>query len=293
MTQKIIIAVIGLVLLLAIGAYFFRDSLSFLPSLGETPISQTKYVCDLDKTIDASIYEGKAVLVLSDGRTIDVPQLISASGVRYGNGDESFVFWTEGAEAYISEGLQGDLTYTNCEVPVVGEEPRSTYASSTMGISFKYPKTYTLGVGYQYTGFPKKPISGIKVIIPATMATGTNLSNQDTGVSIEQLPRALNCSADIYMVANVRAETISEGGVTYSVASSTEGAAGQRYEEIVYALPSTKPCTAVRYFIHYAAIENFEPGMVREFDRAALLLEFDKIRDSLRISATSTASMTP
>lgn len=291
MAQKIVIGVMGLVLLGAVGYYFVGGP---LPSLGagKDPLSSSSFLCDKNRTIKADFFEGKVRLLLDGERDITLPQLISASGVRYGNEDESFVFWNKGDTAFITEGLQHDETFSNCEVEVPGQEPRSTYASSTMGISFKYPKASTLGVTYQYTGFPKKPIAGVKVLIPDTMATGTNLSSYDSGVSVEQLPRARNCTADIFINADVRATPFVQNGTSYTVASSTDAAAGNRYEEIVYALSGTTPCTAVRYFLHYAAIENFADGAVREFDRATVFAELDKIRLSLRLSATSTG-MTP
>lgn len=293
MTQKILIGGIGLVLVLAAGAYFFWGGSMPAFSAKKAPINSASFICDKDRAIKADFYEGKVNLALDDGRDIELPQLISASGVRYGNEDESFVFWNKGDTAFITEGPQKQETFSNCEVEVPGQTPRSTYASSTMGITVKYPKSYTLGEGYQYTGFPKKPILGVKFIIPGAMATGTNLSNADTGVSIEQLPRAINCTADIFLVANVRASSVTENGFTYSVATTSDAAVGNRYEEIVYALPGTKPCTAVRYFLHFAAIENFGPdNPVREFDRAAILADFDKIRASLQLSATS-SGMTP
>ena len=81
---------------------------------------------------------------------------------------------------------------------------------------------------------------------------------------------------------------------TYSAASSTGAAAGNRYEESVYAIAGSNPCTAVRYYIHYAAIENFEPGVVREFDRATLLAAFDTIRASLLLGTPApAATVTP
>lgn len=290
MIQKIVIGVIGLVLVgVAVGYYLYGDSLS---SIGETPLNSAAFICDQEKTIKADFYERKVRLMLDDGlntpRTIEVPQLISASGARYGNEDESFVFWNKGDTAFVTEGLQKDETFSNCEAEVPGQEPRSTYASSTMGISIKYPKSYTLGVTYQYTGFPKKPINGVKVLIPATMATGTNVSNFDTGVSVEQLPRAQSCTGDIFVVDNVKATSVTENGVSYSVATTSGAGAGNLYEEMVFALSGSKPCTAVRYFIHSMSIGNFEPGVAREFDREALIAEFDKIRASLVLTSTST-----
>jgi hypothetical protein len=81
----------------------------------------------------------------------------------------------------------------------------------------------------------------------------------------------------------VKSQTVKEGVRSYSVASTTDAAVGNRYEEWVYAIPDSHPCTAVRYFIHYAAIENFPQGAVQEFDKAALLSTFDQIRRTLAL----------
>ncbi|HUX35628.1 MAG TPA: MliC family protein [Candidatus Paceibacterota bacterium] len=86
------------------------------------------YSCDGNKTITASFYRGVNVpvpqpgeppipggsvdLKLSDGRSMTLPQTISASGVRYANPDESFIFWNKGNGAFIME--NNVETYSNC-----------------------------------------------------------------------------------------------------------------------------------------------------------------------------------
>lgn len=176
------------------------------------------------------------------------------------------------------------------DTPPIAQEPTTnTYATSTFSAS--YPTGYTVDERYAFQFNEDKAIQGVKFTIPGTMATGTNLS-ADSGISVEWLPRAQNCTADIYLRANVRAEALTDAGMTYSVASSTEAAAGNRYEEIVYAYPTSEPCTAVRYFIHSTNIGNYEPGAVREFDRDALLREFDQIRRSISFGAQSATSST-
>jgi hypothetical protein len=61
----------------------------------------------------------------------------------------------------------------------------------------------------------------------------------------------------------------------------------------VYALKGTKPCIAVRYFIHSTSIGNYDPNAgVREFDREALLGAFDQIRRSLTLGTPATAATT-
>lgn len=156
-----------------------------------------------------------------------------------------------------------------------------TYASSTWPLSIKYPQGYTADANYRNTSVnPQKPIMGVKFTVPMEMATGTNLS-ADSGISVEQLPRASLCTGDIYLAANVKSTNVTDGGVRYSVATSSEAATGNLYEEFVFAVASSTPCTAVRYFIHSTQLANYPEGTVRAFDRAALLLEFDKIRQSL------------
>ena len=160
------------------------------------------------------------------------------------------------------------------------QEATSTYATSTFSIV--YPSDYTVNDAYTNTEVsPKKPISGVSFTIPGTMATGTNLST-DTHIAVEWLPRAKQCTADIYLAANVKPQNITDtNGVQYSVATSSDAAAGNRYDETVYALTGSSPCTAVRYYVHYSAIENYPPGMVQPFDQAALTSAFDTIRQSL------------
>jgi len=166
-------------------------------------------------------------------------------------------------------------------IPQAPVDDRASYASTTMGISLRYPKSYTVNDAYANLSVnPKKPISGVQFTIPMEVATGTNLSS-DSGISVEQLPRAKACSGDIYLAANVHPVKVTDNGVQYSVASSTGAGAGNLYEEIVYAIASSTPCTAVRYFIHSTQFANYPAGAVHEFDHAALIAAFDKIRQSL------------
>ena len=41
---------------------------------------------------------------------------ISASGARYANKDETFVFWNKGDTAFVTEGKDGKETYSGCAV---------------------------------------------------------------------------------------------------------------------------------------------------------------------------------
>jgi hypothetical protein len=131
------------------------------------------------------------------------------------------------------------------------------------------------------------PSSGIKFVIGPHIADGTNLST-DTGLSVEWMPHMPSCTAYPFLISPTTVVDETVGDVDYSVGSIADAAAGNRYEETIYAVKGTDPCIAIRYFIHYGAIENYpqagEPGAVKEFDRAGLSRQFDTILRSLSVT---------
>ncbi len=188
-------------------------------------------------------------------------------------GAGAFVWYT-----WPKDASEPEITEPIVETPI---ETTRTYTSSTLGYSMTYPAAFVPSDHTYEFSETKNIDGGFKVTVPQEFATGTNLS-ADSYVAVEQLPNARACTGDIFVRANVTASEVEDGGVTYSVASSTEGAAGNRYEEWVYAIKDSAPCTAVRYYIHSTAIENYPEGTVTEFNREALLSEFDGMRRSLR-----------
>ncbi len=289
---KYVIAIIFIVLLTGAGYYAFD---MYANGKGE-PLNTIQYVCNDMKTIEAKYYADSVDLVLSDGRAMSLPQAISGSGARYATADEALVFWNKGNTAFITEGNPDNQTFANCGegAPAAPQLNSFTNASSTFTV--QYAPGWQADDTYQYTGVSAdKPIAGVKFTIPMEMATGTNLS-ADSYVSVEMLPRATSCSADIYVLENVKASTVTAGGKEWSSVTTTGAAAGNRYEEMVFAVPGSNPCTAVRYFIHSTEIGNYPEGSVREFDKAALVSEMDKIRDTLQLltaTPASTSSTTP
>ena len=84
-------------------------------ALAETPVAVAKFTCQGGKTIDATFFASSVDLKLSDGRSMQLPQAMSASGARYANKDETFVFWNKGNTAFITEGAgEGKETYSGC-----------------------------------------------------------------------------------------------------------------------------------------------------------------------------------
>jgi len=80
----------------------------------EPSVATATFNCKDGKSIAATFYADKVELKLSDGRSLCLPQAMSASGARYANKDESFVFWNKGNTAFITEGAAGGETYSDC-----------------------------------------------------------------------------------------------------------------------------------------------------------------------------------
>lgn len=166
------------------------------------------------------------------------------------------------------------------EAVVVPSEPSLlTYRDEAMSI--EYPVGYVVNASHVYDLLgPGKELTGVRFTIPSAKAAGTNLSS-DSYISVERIPQTASCVATLFLEPNIQPVAMVDGGVTYSVASSTGAAAGNRYEEQIFAIAQSNPCTAVRYFIHSGAIQNYPEGTVLQFDKGALLGEFDTIRRSL------------
>lgn len=303
-----------LVLIVGSGLYFaLKAEAPVVVPVAETPseevLGQTRavFMCNEGKVVDAVFTEGekievpagmppvpagKVTLVLNGEDTKELKQTISASGVRYANEDESFVFWNKGNKATI---LEDDIekTYTNCVfIAPAAEEARlpRAYASTDGSFSVRLPSLaqadvdgYAVDEAFKNQLTPKKSISGVKFTIPSSLSRGKNLSS-DTYISVENIPNTDICSAELFFDGEHTAIEVIEGGVTYSVASSSNAGAGNRYEETVYALPGTNPCMAVRYMVHYTVFQNYDPGTVEEFKIGELIAQFDSIRKTLVVN---------
>jgi membrane-bound inhibitor of C-type lysozyme len=305
--KNILIAIV-VILIIVLGGWFFMSHKERVPvktvvTSSPTLINTVTYSCDASKTIGAAFYDGpttpakgegqpptpggSVALTLSDGRTMTLVQTISADGGRYANADETFVFWSKGNGATVTESSKD--TYVGC-ITVAGEKATlpQVYSSSIKGFSLRYPANYGVNEKYSYQALgPGKEISGVKFTIDPAISKGTNLS-PDSYISVEQIPMtaASTCSVARFIDNGTKVgaiQTVTDGSTSYSVASTSDAAAGNRYEETVYAIPGTSPCIAIRYFIHYGVLENYPKGTVTQFDAAALKAQFDAIRRTLTL----------
>ncbi|HEY0908188.1 MAG TPA: MliC family protein [Candidatus Paceibacterota bacterium] len=102
-----IFVVVGIVAVVLVSFLIWRSN-------GHDADPKVFFACAQDKGINASFKPQAVTLDLSSGRKITLAQTISASGARYANVDQSFVFWNKGNTAFIEE--NGRQTYTDCVV---------------------------------------------------------------------------------------------------------------------------------------------------------------------------------
>lgn len=114
--RKIIAFLVTLLVLALVWRSYERDKA--VPAVGEPSdvIASAMFVCAEGKSIGAEFRKRSVTLELSDGRSLELPQTISASGARYANADESFVFWNKGNTAFVEE--RGELSFADCLTPL-------------------------------------------------------------------------------------------------------------------------------------------------------------------------------
>lgn len=264
-------------------------------------VAEASYLCDGNRAIKAVFMDtdtptkpatpdapptptGSVSLTLDATPAVVLPQSISADGARYGDVSDALVFWSKGSGALVLQnGKEG--MYTNCiAVKDNAGGLSQVYHDGVVGFTLRYPVEFGVTASYTYSGLgTKKGIAGIKFTIPTTTATGTNLS-AGSYISVEHLGTSTAvCDASAFLLSGTHGSSteLTLGDMTYSFASSSDAGAGNRYEEMVYAIPGSAPCLAVRSFVHYTAIENYATGTVTAFDRMALEKTFAAIRSSL------------
>ena len=165
------------------------------------------------------------------------------------------------------------------------------YENNQLGFSIELPNNYSVDGKHVYQISPTRAINGVKFTIPQPMTVGTNLAS-DSYLSVESIPQSssISCTADLFLDGTHTPRDVVQEGTRYSVVEASNAGAGNRYEETVYALSDSNPCLAVRYVIHYGVIQNYPEGTVMEFDKEALLDEFNSVRRTLEVKPVTNAT---
>lgn len=171
----------------------------------------------------------------------------------------------------------------NEKLPEVTIDPNwKKYSNDTYTFSIEYPIKFIENENYIYQALgPGKDIKGVAFIVSEDVSKGTNLSS-DSYFSVEQLPGDQECIARNFISNPLTENTVEENGRTYSVVTGGDAAAGNRYEDTVFATKINSICYGLRLMVHTTVIENYEPGTIKEYDRQKLVTLYNRFRSTFK-----------
>jgi hypothetical protein len=175
--------------------------------------------------------------------------------------------------------------------PKAASQPPSgwrTYGDARLGFSIAYPEGWSVDTGHVYpTPVHDNRLAGVAFIVPQSLSAHTNLSS-DSYVAVESADGVSSCEASDFLDQPMTQRNEMKGATRWSIATLGDAGAGNFYDETVYALEGSRPCLAIRYFIHSTNVANYPEGTVKQFDHALLVDMFDRIRSTFALSPSGT-----
>lgn len=288
MTFKRVVFYIVIIVLIGVIAYSFVNSgpkltaPTITPPVTTTPAvtSTATYACDAGKSITAGFSDNAVYLVLSDGRSFDLPHTVSADGARYEK--DAIAFITKGDQGFLQENPstgsgQATTTYDNCIVdnsgPAVNGQKSFTDQGKTF--SFSYPAQFSVtGGGIGYTKSWKTNSDNTLGLILASMSVPqsyqpkTNFGDAKFIVGTSSDPAAVKSCLVDSTGSGATKSTVTINGVKYTKLVSQDAAAGNRYLTTSYRTVQHSQCYAIEYTVHYGVLENYDPSSgIKGFDQ--------------------------
>jgi|WetSurMetagenome_2_1015567.scaffolds.fasta_scaffold61927_2 membrane-bound inhibitor of C-type lysozyme len=252
-----------------------------------------KYYCQ-EGMLRATYETSSVKLILKDGSTTTLPQVISASGTRYEKG--KMVFISKGDNAFIME--KNIITYTNC---VAGNQTTkqdiSTFTDQEKTFSFSHPSRFVLSggeLGYTPNWSYNASSSGLilaVVDIPRSFLPGTNFGEAKFSVGTSADPDAVkNCLKASY--GDFGTTTIlTIGDRQFTKITYTDVGAGNYYDIASYRTVYNGQCYVAETLIHSSNIENYSPDQgIKPFDRLKVSLILDGMVRSFKLLPAASAN---
>ena len=129
------------------------------------------------------------------------------------------------------------------------------------------------------------PTAAVVVSLDPNPFKGTNLGDASVSVGVSNDPAIVEaCKAGQAAQGEKPAGTATLGGVKFTRFTFEDAGAGNRYGSTVYRGMAGGNCYELVEFLHWAAIENFSPGAIKEFDRAKIEAELHAITHSFALT---------
>lgn len=259
-----------------------------------TSTPAVSYYCAEGKTLQAQFASSTVSLTLSDGRTLDLPQVMSGSGIRYEATTTGTDVLFSGKGDYASLSEDGTTTYGPCVAAHVSSSDApgyNTYEDQANTFSFAYPTNFDIAAAdasYTQSWAVQATTTGLvlaTIHVPKTVQPGTNFGDATFTVGTSADPSAAALCDKNPGGSRGTATTTEVGGMTMTKLSFSDAAAGNRYDTTSYRFVKNNQCYAVEYTIHYGVFQNYPKGTVTEFDEAGLAASLDEMVQSFRFTA--------
>lgn len=154
------------------------------------------------------------------------------------------------------------------------------------GFSLRIPLKASVETDTQENGqLDMIPTAAVVVTLDPANFKGTNLGAANVSVGVSNDPTIVAaCNAGQAAQGEKPDGTATLGGVKFSRFTFEDAAAGNRYTSTIYRASSGGNCYELVEFLHWAPIENFSPGAIKEFDRATIEAELGAITRSFAIT---------
>lgn len=289
--NRTFLRLLGIIIFILIvwGVYSFATGPVKQPAVTETT-SSAMFYCAENTTIKADFSTDTVALTLSDGRTFTLPHALSASGARYEatSTGVDIVFWNKGDNAFITE--NGVTTYSNCTAAnvVASDAPGYNVYTDQSGLfSFAFPTNFEVaGVvsGYSEAWSSNATTSGTmlaQIHVPQSYEPGTNFGDANFTVGVSGDPSAIaGCLTNSNSQAT--AAQVTMNGLPFTKLTSSDAAAGNRYETTAYHIVRDNQCYAIEYTVHYGVLENYPEGTVEAFDSEKITGALDEMAQSFQ-----------
>ena len=151
---------------------------------------------------------------------------------------------------------------------IISGVPTVRHTDAKYGFSFERPKDTT----FSFTGFEaylpltKAPL--VAVILPPTLFKKTDLFEAGVYIGVSSAPAVTaKWNVPVADSGEVARGTTTINGVTFAIFTSSEGAAGNIYEERTYRTVHKGTCLELAELLHSGEIGNYTPGTVVQFDK--------------------------
>ena len=142
------------------------------------------------------------------------------------------------------------------------------YVNSKYGFSLERPKDTTLQTkGFE--GFlPLTQTPVVAIVLPQSLFKGTNLVEASVNIGASSAP-AVTAKWNVPVAGSMEVAdgTTTISGATFAIFTSSEGAAGNTYEERIYRTLHKGVCFELTELLHSGDLGAYPPGSVVQFDK--------------------------